>query len=111
MHVLRASARWELATHPLGETTGAVHLGHYEPQPRAQPLAALCQAPETELGYPIGLVPCAYGGAPLRWWNPEENGALFANMLEMLADYELHPRAVLWYQGEAEGSRAARAPT
>ncbi len=56
-----------------------------------------------ELGYPIGLVPCAYGGAPLRWWNPEENGALFTNMLEMLADYDIHPRAVLWYQGEAEG--------
>ena len=24
-------------------------------------------------------------------------------MLEMLADYDIHPRAVLWYQGEAEG--------
>ncbi|MFQ7004446.1 MAG: sialate O-acetylesterase [Ruthenibacterium lactatiformans] len=34
---------------------------------------------------------------------PGENGALFTNMLEMLADYDIHPRAVLWYQGEAEG--------
>lgn len=24
-------------------------------------------------------------------------------MLEMLADYDIHPKAVLWYQGEAEG--------
>ena len=45
----------------------------------------------------------ALTAAPLRWWNPEENGALFTNMLEMLADYDIHPRAVLWYQGEAEG--------
>ena len=49
----------------------------------------------------------AYGGAPLRWWNPEENGALYYNMLEQLADYELHPKAVLWYQGEAEGYETA----
>ena len=48
-------------------------------------------------------MPCAYGGAPLRWWNPAENGALLSNMLAMLADYDLHPKAVLWYQGEAEG--------
>ncbi|WP_418667867.1 sialate O-acetylesterase [Allofournierella sp.] len=104
VHVLRASARWELATHPLGETTGAVHLGHYENHnPGHSPWLHFAKRLKRELGYPIGLVPCAYGGAPLRWWNPEENGALFANMLEMLADYELHPRAVLWYQGEAEG--------
>ena len=45
----------------------------------------------------------AYGGAPLRWWNPEENGALCGNMLRQLADYDLHPKGILWYQGEAEG--------
>ena len=43
------------------------------------------------------------GGAPLRWWNPEENGALCGNMLRQLADYDLHPKGILWYQGEAEG--------
>ena len=46
-------------------------------------------------------MPCAYGGAPLRWWNPEENGALLRNMLDMLDG--LVPRAILWVQGEAEG--------
>ena len=56
-----------------------------------------------ELGYPIGLVMAAYGGAPLRWWNADENGALLYNMLELLDAYRLRPRAVLWYQGEAEG--------
>lgn len=104
VHVLRPNARWELATHPLGETTGAVHVGNYENHnPGHSPWLHFAKRLKRELGYPIGLVPCAYGGAPLRWWNPEENGALFRNMLEMLADYALRPKAVLWYQGEAEG--------
>ena len=104
VHVLRTSARWELATHPLGETTNALHVGHYENHnPGHSPWLHFAKRLKRELGYPIGLVPCAYGGAPLRWWNADENGALLYNMLELLDAYRLRPRAVLWYQGEAEG--------
>lgn len=104
VHVLRSSGEWDLADHPLGETTGAVHVGHYENHnPGHSPWLHFAKRLARELGYPIGLVPCAYGGAPLRWWNPEENGALLQNMLDMLGDYSLHPKGVLWVQGEAEG--------
>lgn len=104
VHLLRACGRWELATHPLGETTGAVHQCHFENHnPGHTPWLHFAKLLKRELGYPIGIVMSAYGGAPLRWWNPEENGALYRNMLEQLAEYDLHPRAVLWYQGEAEG--------
>lgn len=104
VHVLRPNARWDIATHPLGETTGSVHNGHYENHnPGHSPWLHFAKRLKHELGYPVGLVTCAYGGAPLRWWNPAENGALFRNMLDMLADYDLHPKAILWYQGEAEG--------
>ena len=104
VHVLRPSGRWDLATHPLGETTGSVHTGHYENHnPGHSPWLHFARRMHRELGYPIGLVPCAYGGAPLRWWNPDENGALFRNMLDMLGDYGIRPKAVLWVQGEAEG--------
>lgn len=100
--VLRPSGRWDLASHPLGETTGAVYVGHYENHnPGHSPWLHFAKRLKRELGYPIGLVPCAYGGAPLRWWNPEENGALLRNMLDMLDG--LVPRAILWVQGEAEG--------
>lgn len=102
--VLRTSAKWDLATHPLGETTESVHVGHYENHNPGQcPWLHFAKILKHTLGYPIGLVPCSYGGSPLRWWNPEENGALFTNMMEMLADYDIHPKAMLWYQGEAEG--------
>lgn len=104
VHVLRTSAKWDLATHPLGETTDAVHIGHFENHnPGHSPWLHFAKRLKKELGYPIGLVPSAYGGSPLRWWNPDENGALLTNMLEMLGDYDIHPKAVLWYQGEAEG--------
>ena len=104
VHVLRTSGVWELATHPLGETTDAIHIGHFENHnPGHSPWLHFAKRLAQERGYPIGLVPCAYGGAPLRWWNPNENGALFTNMLAMLGDYAILPRGVLWIQGEAEG--------
>jgi len=104
VHLLRGSGKWELAAHPLGETTGTVHTGHFENHnPGHTPWLHFAKLLKRELGYPIGLVMCGYGGSPLRWWNPAENGALTRNMLEMLADYGLHPKAMLWYQGEAEG--------
>ena len=104
VHLLRDSGKWDLAAHPLGETTDSVHLGHFENHnPGHTPWLHFAKILKRTLGYPIGLVMCAYGGSPLRWWNPAENGALTKNMLEMLADYDLHPKAMLWYQGEAEG--------
>lgn len=104
VHLLRPSGRWDLAVHPMGETTGAVHLGHFENHnPGHCPWLHFARLLKRELGYPIGIVMSAYGGAPLRWWNPEENGALCGNMLRQLADYDLHPKGILWYQGEAEG--------
>ncbi len=104
VHLLRNSGKWSLATHPLGETTGSIHTGHFENHnPGHTPWLHFAKILMRELGYPIGIVMSAYGGAPLRWYNREENGALTENMLEQLAEYQIRPRAVLWCQGEAEG--------
>lgn len=59
------------------------------------------------LNYPIGLVNVAYGGAPLSWWNPDENGALLDNALSLLRGTNTKLRGLLWYQGEAEGYETA----
>ncbi len=104
IHLLRNSGKWALATHPLGETTGSIHTGHYENHnPGHTPWLHFAKILKRELGYPIGIVMSAYGGAPLRWFHPQENGALTRNMLEQLAQYEISPKALLWCQGEAEG--------
>ena len=104
IHLLRMSGEWDLATHPLAETTNSIHCGNFENHnPGHTPWLHFAKLLKRELGYPIGLVMSAYGGAPLRWWNPQENGALLDNMLEQLREYDIHPRAMLWIQGEAEG--------
>ncbi len=104
VHLLRNSGSWDLATHPLNETTGSIHMEHFENHnPGHSPWLHFAKRLKKELGYPIGLVVSAYGGSPLRWWNPAENGTLFRNMLEQLADYRIKPKGMLWYQGEAEG--------
>lgn len=104
VHLLRNSGQWTLASHPLGETTGSVHTGHFENHnPGHTPWLHFAKILKRELGYPIGIIMSAYGGAPLRWFNPGENGALTCNMLEQLAEYHIRPKAVLWCQGEAEG--------
>lgn len=104
VHLLRNSGTWALATHPMGETTGSIHTGHFENHtPGHTPWLHFGKMLQRELGYPVGFVMSAYGGAPLRWFNPDENGALYTNMLAQLAQYNIHPKAVLWCQGEAEG--------
>lgn len=73
VHLLRDSGVWDLATHPLGETTGSVHQGHFENHnPGHTPWLHFAKLLKRELGYPIGIVMSAYGGAPLRWWNPDK---------------------------------------
>jgi hypothetical protein len=104
VHMLRYSGRWDLAAHPLDEATGAVYFGNYSNHnPGHSPFLHMAKRLRRALGCPIGLVMAAYGGASLAWWNPGENGALAENMLQMLRDAHVAPRAMLWYQGEAEG--------
>ncbi len=104
VHLLRNNGNWDLATHPLNETTGSVYLTHFENHnPGHSPYLHFAKRLKKELGYPVGLVICALGGAPLRWWNPKEQGSLFDNMVQILNDNAIKPKAVLWYQGEADG--------
>jgi hypothetical protein len=103
VHVLRPSGQWDLATHPLGETTGAVHTGHFENHnPGHSPFLHMGKRLKKALGHPIGIVMLAHGGTPLSWWNPDENGTLADNMIQILLDEGISPRAAIWYQGEAE---------
>lgn len=104
VHQFRNDGSWGLATHPLNETTASVHLGHFENHnPGHGPALRFAKQLRSELGYPVGLIMAAYGGAPLRWWNPEQNGALTRNMLDMVEASGGGVRGVIWYQGEADG--------
>lgn len=104
VHLLRGSGRWDLAAHPLCETTGAVYTAHMENHnPGHSPFLHFGKLLRKGLGYPIGLLMTGHGGTPFSWWDPQGQGALFRNLLTMLSELRICPRAMLWYQGEAEG--------
>lgn len=108
VHMLRLSGSWSLATHPMTDATDTRYAGNYENHnPGHSPWLHFGKYLKRVLNYPIGLVNVAYGGAPLSWWNPDENGALLDNALSLLRGTNTKLRGLLWYQGEAEGYETA----
>ena len=65
-------------------------------------------------GVPVGLVPCAVGGASLAQWSPDLRGqlrrSLYGNFLAR-ARLAGAAKAILWYQGEADASALETANT
>lgn len=104
VHHYRADGTWALATHPLNDMTGAVHVGHFENHNTGHsPALHFAKRIQAATGVPIGIVMGAFGGAPLRWWVDDSDLAPLAeNALEMLAAAGGRPRGVVWYQGEAD---------
>lgn len=98
--ILKNNGCWELASHPLQDSTGC----------RDEP--ANCDYANTShsmylsfakymkrvLGYPIGLIQTAKGGTALSEWNPEQ-GKLYANMVDRIRLSGGKIRALIWYQG------------
>ena len=60
-------------------------------------------------GVTIGLVPCAFGGTPLKRW--ERGGDLYSNAVHHanLAMREGTLKGILWHQGESDAGMAANA--
>ncbi|MCQ6557649.1 sialate O-acetylesterase [Paenibacillus mendelii] len=101
VHMFRNSGDWSLATHPLNESTRSIYPLHYEyHNPSHSPYLNFAKQLKRELGYPIGLIQSALGGMPLRFWDVEEEGELYHNMIQLARDAAGgRIRGVLWYQG------------
>jgi hypothetical protein len=98
VHVLRNSGLWDLATHPLNESTGIVHDANREyANPGHSPWLSFAKTVRRETGMPIGLLQTSLGGSPLQQWLP--GGSLYAEMAEVIASQGGCVRGVLWYQG------------
>lgn len=103
VHVLRADGKWDMATHPLGETTDMLHVECFENHnPGHSPWIHFGKLLHRELGYPIGLIPSASGGTPLSWWDSREEGNLLDCAVSLVQQGGGGLRAVLWSQGEAD---------
>ncbi len=101
VNALYADGKWDIASHPLGDSTGTIHpLNCERINASVSPWLRFAKILHIELGYPIGLIPASKGSSGLERWNPEENGDLFDNMCEIVGNRFI--KAVLWYQGESD---------
>lgn len=111
IHLLRHCGRWDLATHPFNESTRTVQGWNGEPvNPGHSPYLAFARLIKKETGMPIGFLQTALGGSPLRRWDPEEDGDLYRNMMDVIHAAGGKVRGILWYQGCSDCDQA-NAPT
>ncbi len=98
VHIYRNRRSWDLASHPLNEST-------YNADAENAEMGVSGSSPYLAFGkqfrklshYPVGLIATAKGGMPMKKWEPGRGG-LYRNMLEQAK--ACGPIAgVLWYQG------------
>ncbi len=100
VHMFRLSGQWDIASHPLHDTTGTrFPLSQEQTQTGHSPWLAFGKHLAKVLGYPIGLIPATKGGIPLSYWDRAEDGAFFDNMLEIVKASGSDIKGIIWYQG------------
>jgi sialate O-acetylesterase len=108
IHILKNEEVWDVAAHPLNDTTRSTHPNLENANPGHAPYLQFAKDLKAELGYPIGLIQTALGGSPLSAWNPGENpeAPLFNNLIHCLTLAGGKARGMVWYQGESDCSIA-----
>lgn len=102
VHMLRGSGMWDIASHPLGDTTNLIHpINRDGKNPGHSPWLTFAKMIYRQTGVPVGLIPTALGGSALREWDHRE-GVLYANMVDIVKSAGRKIRGVLWYQGCAD---------
>jgi hypothetical protein len=102
IHVFRSRREWDLASHPLQDTTDIdeqttsnIDMGITG----TSPYLAFARIYKQLSHRPIGLISTALGGSGLDQWLPAGNGQLYANMLEQMRRCGGRCAGILWYQG------------
>lgn len=113
VHVMRLNGRWDIAAHPLHDSTETIFppIENKGPRTGCGPWIRFAKTLTQHLGYPIGLLPCALGGTELALWNRKEDGRLFWNMLDMVRASGGGIKGILWYQGCQDTSSEALSST
>ncbi|MBT5876409.1 MAG: sialate O-acetylesterase, partial [Candidatus Latescibacteria bacterium] len=104
VHILKNNEQWDIAAHPLNDTTGSTHPNLENANPGHSPYLRFAKELKEELGYPIGLIQTSLGGSPLSAWNPREGGdaPLFDNLMHCCSLAGGRVRGMVWYQGESD---------
>lgn len=104
VHVYRGNGSWNLAVHPLNESTDA---GDENSNTEIRvtgtsPFLSFGKMFRQLSGCPVGLVPAAKGGSPIDLWDKDGDGMLYRNMLRKLRLCGGKTAGILWYQGCAD---------
>ncbi|MDD4849290.1 MAG: sialate O-acetylesterase [Gemmiger sp.] len=98
VHLYRNRGCWDIATHPMNESTGAGSLPNEEMGiPGVSPYLSFAKRFSQMSGRPVGLVQTALGGSPISRWLPA--GDLYGNMMQKVTETQGQFAGVLWYQG------------
>ena len=98
VHLLKNSGNWDLASHPMGDSTRSVHTQNMDhANTGASPYLSFAKYLKAVLGYPIGLIQASLGGSPLSAWNPQADGTLYRSMMKSIGSQKI--KGMLWYQG------------
>lgn len=107
VHLFRNRGSWDLACHPLNEATGAADAPNADRGVGgSSPYLAFGRQFANLSHRPVGLIPAALGGMPIRRWDTRQDGSLYENMLARVRASGARPAGLLWYQGESDGSPA-----
>lgn len=106
-HVFRNNGKWDVAVHPLCDSTESKHNDNTEIwNGFVSPWLAFAKELRRLIHRPIGLVQTSLGGSALANWNPKD-GFLYENMKNIVADSGTTPSWALWYQGCSDTNNSA----
>jgi hypothetical protein len=113
LHLFNNAMTWVLASQPLNESTGSMHLENCEGASGHGPWIHFARLVKQQVNHPIGLVQVSLGGSALVSWNPTEPGdhPLYALMMRVHKAVGGKVRGILWYQGCSETATVATADT
>lgn len=102
VHALYCNGKWRVASHPLHDGVDSLY-EHNDGAAETSPALSFARRLYQELHIPIGIIPAAIGGSPLRDWNPDEDGCLWR---EAFARTEICGgiKGIIWSQGCADGT-------
>lgn len=99
VHLFRNRNRWDLACHPMNESTFAGSLANEEMGiPGIGPYLSFAKNYYEAIRMPVGLIQTSLGGSSMSRWKPGK-GDLYLNMLDKIHLTHGKYAGVLWYQG------------
>ena len=106
VHLYRNRHQWDLACHPMNEST------YSSDEPNAE-MGVSGVSPYLSFGktfhryshYPVGLIQTAKGGQPINMWDTRKDGSLYYNLLTRINECGGNVTGILWYQGCSDASK------